>query len=144
MLHALLKDMLYIDIIMKLKIGVYKNQNSMLAYNWNYFLMLQNKLYQVVEYAIYIYIFYTLYKEYNSIKIPQIVYSTCSISPLENDGVIRQLIGSLKKTVRVTPININYGEATIYGRIILPDHESCLGWGPMYICLLTINHDIEN
>ena len=60
-----------------------------------------------------------------------IVYSTCALSPVENDGVIEKL--EKKRTGRfklVTP-DIPFGEPTKYGWHILPDTSG--GRGPMYI-----------
>ncbi|KAG5495556.1 hypothetical protein GH5_03219 [Leishmania sp. Ghana 2012 LV757] len=101
----------------------------------------------------------------------RIVYSTCSISPLENDGVVGEVLQRTRCGVRVvrsspdpavaaagatiaplktaggagesnvpgaegcaphTPLVL--GEATAYGRLLLPD--TCNGWGPMFFCVL--------
>lgn len=95
----------------------------------------------------------------------RIVYSTCSISPLENDGVVAQVLRCTRfqvEVVRTSPSARPFapaatatasssdaatadnaealslppvlGEATAYGRLLLPDATD--GWGPMYYCVL--------
>ena len=70
-----------------------------------------------------------------------IVYSTCSINVHENDGVVGKLLQKRRNCVELqgkTLADVNIGEETSeYGRMILPDHTSCRGMGPMYICALT-------
>jgi len=63
----------------------------------------------------------------------RVVYSTCSISPLENDGVIERLHESREGQFRVLPLAESAGEATRFGRIILPDVDNA---GPIYTALL--------
>lgn len=58
-----------------------------------------------------------------------LVYSTCTISPRENDGVMGRLMKKYGPHVRLDPPE--EGEATEFGRIILPDRE--LGAGPIYL-----------
>lgn len=69
-----------------------------------------------------------------------ILYSTCSINPIENELVIEKL--SKKRTglfeeisiEEVTPEIAKASEKCPHGRIILPDsYSSC---GPLYFCLL--------
>ncbi len=69
-----------------------------------------------------------------------ILYSTCSINPLENSMIIERIIkkrsGRIEET-DVTSINsdlTNLSEKQEYGRIILPDTQN--GCGPLYFCLL--------
>jgi 16S rRNA C967 or C1407 C5-methylase (RsmB/RsmF family) len=62
----------------------------------------------------------------------QIVYSTCSISPRENDDVIRKLLKK-KDDVAFVPLDFPIGEATEFGWMILPDQS---GYGPIYISSL--------
>ena len=80
-----------------------------------------------------------------------LVYATCALSPEENDGVAGRLLekygtaakaeakvegtrdgGALEPgTARLDPPGFSEGEATRYGRIILPDLSG--GMGPMYV-----------
>lgn len=68
----------------------------------------------------------------------RIVYSTCSISPLENDGVVAKLVK--KRGVGVLRPDFietyDFIEETEYGYRILPD--GC-GFGPMYFAVLQKN-----
>lgn len=69
----------------------------------------------------------------------RIIYSTCSISPLENDDVVKKLIK--KRSVQILKLEdlapelagLSFIEATEYGYQILPDTE---GFGPMYFSLV--------
>jgi len=65
----------------------------------------------------------------------QLVYSTCSISPLENDHVVAKLIK--KRSVEIVRLawleDISFIEKTEYGYQILPD--KC-GFGPMYFSVI--------
>lgn len=63
----------------------------------------------------------------------RVVYSTCSISPIENDGVIERLHESREGQFKVEKINHNKGEPTSHGWIILPDKDGC---GPIYTSVL--------
>lgn len=64
----------------------------------------------------------------------RIIYSTCSISKYENDGVIDRFI-TKKSNVEVLPLKLkSHGvEETSFGNLYLPDH---CGFGPMYSCQL--------
>jgi 16S rRNA C967 or C1407 C5-methylase (RsmB/RsmF family) len=62
-----------------------------------------------------------------------VLYSTCSISPLENDGVIDKLLKKKKGQVEVKKLSLAVGEATTQGWMILPDTS---GLGPMYFSLI--------
>lgn len=76
-----------------------------------------------------------------------IVYSTCSINTDENDGVVEKLLHKRGDSVelRHDPLpNIGIGEETKYGSVILPDHASCEGMGPMFICTLSKRKDVES
>lgn len=64
----------------------------------------------------------------------RIVYSTCSINPAENDGVIDKLLRKKKEAVQVLPIETaSLGEKTDRGVIFLPDR---CGFGPLYYAVL--------
>ncbi len=66
----------------------------------------------------------------------RILYSTCSISELENDGVMEKLLVRRAGRCSVTPPEgIPWGEPTRHGWIILPDR--CGGRGPLYIAVIS-------
>ena len=64
----------------------------------------------------------------------RLMYSTCALSPLENDGVIEKFLKK-KEGVEVVPVKRRAPdfEETRYGILYLPDRS---GFGPMYSCLL--------
>ena len=62
-----------------------------------------------------------------------LLYSTCSLSPLENDGVIARMLKKRKGLFEVVEADNKEGESTEYGKIILPDRGD---WGPIYYALL--------
>jgi 16S rRNA C967 or C1407 C5-methylase (RsmB/RsmF family) len=62
-----------------------------------------------------------------------LVYSTCSINPLENDGVLEKLVRKQTGFKIIDPLN-DGGEKTQYGRIFMPDREPC--HGPLFISRL--------
>ena len=65
----------------------------------------------------------------------RIVYSTCSLSKLENDETIRRLIKKKGSKFQCkTDQTCPFGKPTEFGWQILPDQES--GWGPMYWSVL--------
>ncbi|MDC0325195.1 RsmB/NOP family class I SAM-dependent RNA methyltransferase [bacterium] len=65
----------------------------------------------------------------------RVVYSTCSLSNLENDETIRRLIKKKGNTFQCkTDLRPPYGESTEFGWQILPDKQP--GWGPMYWVVL--------
>ena len=69
----------------------------------------------------------------------QVVYSTCSINTNENDVVVEKLLNKRGTQVEAeldALADVGLGESTKYGKMILPDHSSCRGMGPMYICAL--------
>jgi 16S rRNA C967 or C1407 C5-methylase (RsmB/RsmF family) len=63
----------------------------------------------------------------------RVVYSTCSIHPLENDGVIAKLMKSREGLFRVLAVHEELGEPTEHGWILLPDRAGC---GPIYFSVL--------
>lgn len=68
----------------------------------------------------------------------RIVYSTCSISPMENDEVVQKLIKKRKPEALRWPITdtLDFIEKTEFGYQILPDRS---GFGPMYFSVLQKN-----
>lgn len=65
----------------------------------------------------------------------QIVYSTCSISPLENDEVIRKALDKKSDSIKLNlpQLNIDGIEKTEFGYIFLPDQAAA---GPIYFSRL--------
>lgn len=61
-----------------------------------------------------------------------LIYSTCSLSPVENDGVIERLLESRENQFKVRKLETG-GEATQHGRIFLPDLG---GAGPLFCSIL--------
>lgn len=61
----------------------------------------------------------------------ELVYSTCSISPLENDGVIDKFFKKRGDSIEIIPVDIKVVgvEKTKWGWQFLPDR---CGYGPMY------------
>jgi 16S rRNA C967 or C1407 C5-methylase (RsmB/RsmF family) len=67
----------------------------------------------------------------------RVVYSTCSISPYENDSVIAELARRKEGTFSVEqPGDSSHGEKTEFGMQFLPDKA---GWGPIYYSVLKVN-----
>lgn len=64
----------------------------------------------------------------------RLMYSTCSLSPQENDGVIEKFLNK-KKDANISHLyyTLANGELTQYGQIYLPDR---CDFGPMYSSLL--------
>ena len=60
-----------------------------------------------------------------------LVYSTCALSPEENDGPVSRLFSKYKGSVELDEADFKEGEKTEYGRLILPDTSG--GMGPMYV-----------
>lgn len=69
----------------------------------------------------------------------RIVYSTCSISPEENDEVIRKLLKKKKDQVQLLEVDLlKYGaEKTEFGYMFMPD--TC-GFGPIYVSVIQKNY----
>ena len=64
----------------------------------------------------------------------RIVYSTCSINPEENDGIIERYLEKKPGVVRVCELNLPIGRPTKYGWSITPDQDE--GWGPLFFIRL--------
>ena len=62
-----------------------------------------------------------------------ILYSTCSINPEENSGVISKLFKRHGEEIEEIAIDLD-GESLEHGKLVLPD--KCGGKGPMYACLI--------
>lgn len=61
-----------------------------------------------------------------------ILYCTCSIEPLENEGVIEKLTKKRKGRFELDQLDIPEAESLKYGAIFLPDTAG--GKGPLYVC----------
>ena len=60
-----------------------------------------------------------------------LVYSTCAITPEENDGPVSRLLEKYGGEIELDFPNFTEGEKTKFGRLILPDASN--GMGPMYV-----------
>ena len=63
----------------------------------------------------------------------RIVYSTCALSPQENDGVVLKLKKKYGDRYRILKPESTVGESTECGTQLLPDIS---GWGPIYFAVL--------
>jgi 16S rRNA C967 or C1407 C5-methylase (RsmB/RsmF family) len=63
-----------------------------------------------------------------------ILYSTCSISPLENEQVIGKLYKKREERFEEVSVFEPLSEQLEHGFIIMPD--TAAGRGPLYFCLL--------
>jgi 16S rRNA C967 or C1407 C5-methylase (RsmB/RsmF family) len=59
-----------------------------------------------------------------------ILYSTCALSPAENDGVVGKLFDKRSGRFEILPLRLPFGEETRYGWQVLPDTAG--GRGPMF------------
>ncbi len=73
----------------------------------------------------------------------RVVYSTCSVNPVENDGVVERLGGSREGLFRLVPPaewlaedNRAIGEKTEHGWMVMPDIS---GSGPIYTAVIEKN-----
>ena len=69
-----------------------------------------------------------------------LLYSTCALSPLENDGVIQRFMKRRGKFCELLAAEAPIGESTEFGFHILPDTSD--GRGPIYFALIrkTLSH----
>lgn len=63
----------------------------------------------------------------------RIIYSTCSLSPLENEKVIEKLLMKRGERVRLVEVDHPKIEKASNGHYMLPDKG---GWGPIFFCLI--------
>ncbi|MFT4542996.1 MAG: 16S rRNA C967 or C1407 C5-methylase (RsmB/RsmF family) [Planctomycetota bacterium] len=65
----------------------------------------------------------------------RILYSTCSLVPDENEGVIERLLSDSKRAgrARVVPLEAPIGEANGHGWAMFPD---CSEWGPIWMAAI--------
>lgn len=63
-----------------------------------------------------------------------VLYSTCSISTLENEAVVERLAKKRSGRYEEIPVEAPFSEELSHGRIILPD--TAQGKGPLYFCLI--------
>lgn len=62
-----------------------------------------------------------------------IVYSTCALSRLENDDIIRKLYQKRAGRFELIRKEFSFGEVTEFGWQVLPDTT---GWGPFYLAVI--------
>jgi 16S rRNA (cytosine1407-C5)-methyltransferase len=66
-----------------------------------------------------------------------LVYATCALSPIENDGPVSRLMEKYAGAIELDEPDFAEGEKTKYGRLILPDvskgADAPSGMGPMYV-----------
>jgi 16S rRNA C967 or C1407 C5-methylase (RsmB/RsmF family) len=62
-----------------------------------------------------------------------IVYSTCALSQLENDDIIRKLAQKRAGRYELLRPEFSFGEPTEFGWQVLPDNT---GWGPFYLAVV--------
>lgn len=70
----------------------------------------------------------------------KVVYSTCSLSPLENDAVVIKAIKAVTGKIDGKMVVINvakrmpFGEPTKVGWHVIPDEAR--GWGPIFLAVI--------
>lgn len=65
----------------------------------------------------------------------RMVYSTCALSPLENDGVVDRLLSRASGELAIKRLeSVDGGEPTEYGHQIMPDTDG--GMGPIYFAII--------
>ncbi len=62
-----------------------------------------------------------------------IVYSTCALSQLENDDIIKKLYAKRAGRFELLRKEFSFGEPTEFGWQVLPDTT---GWGPFYLAVI--------
>ncbi|MGD1822447.1 MAG: RsmB/NOP family class I SAM-dependent RNA methyltransferase [Pleomorphochaeta sp.] len=63
-----------------------------------------------------------------------ILYSTCAITPLEDEDVIKKLFKKRKDRFEIINFDCEIAEDREYGKIVLPDNSQ--NRGPLYFCLI--------
>ncbi|KAF2764841.1 S-adenosyl-L-methionine-dependent methyltransferase [Teratosphaeria nubilosa] len=71
----------------------------------------------------------------------RVIYATCSIENLENDGVVEKTLHEVAKERKKGGIKWDeelegWAERTKYGWIVLPDHPRKGKWGPLYFAMI--------
>jgi 16S rRNA C967 or C1407 C5-methylase (RsmB/RsmF family) len=70
-----------------------------------------------------------------------VLYSTCAITPQEDEEVIEKLFKKRKGKFELIDFDAEYSEKKKYGQIILPDTAN--GRGPLYFCLIKKMEEVE-
>lgn len=70
-----------------------------------------------------------------------VLYSTCAITPQEDEEVIEKLIKRRKGKFTLIDFDAQFTEKRKYGQIILPDTSK--GKGPLYFCLIRKEEEIN-
>lgn len=63
----------------------------------------------------------------------RVVYSTCALSKLENDDIIRKLYAKRAGRFELLRPEFSFGGPTEFGWQVLPDNS---GWGPFYLAII--------